>query len=66
MSIDPNGLAQPGKVYTAHVIAALTYSGDQGACTDPNNGEMLEKITENAYTSFYFYVLGLYGKVYIN
>ena len=32
---------------------------DPDRLTDPNTGERVEKIIESAYTSFYFYVLGL-------
>ena len=62
VSIDPHGLTEPGRTHIAHVIATLSYSGDQDDYTDPITGRKLEKVIENAYTSFYFYVLGLYGK----
>ena len=60
--IDPNGLAKPGHVHVAHVIVTLTYSGYHDNCTNPNTGDKLEKVTEDAYTSFFFYVLGLWKK----
>jgi len=60
LSIDPDRLTEPGRLHVGHVIATLSYSGDQDSYTDPNTGERVEKITENIYTSFYFYVLGLY------
>ena len=63
LSIDPDGLTEPGRLHVGHVIATLSYSGDQDNYTDPNTGERVEKIIENTYTSFYFYVLGLYEKM---
>ncbi|KAJ7362177.1 Milk fat globule-EGF factor 8 protein [Desmophyllum pertusum] len=57
VSIDPHGLTEPGRTHIAHVIATLSYSGDQDDYTDPITGRKLEKVIENAYTSFYFYVL---------
>ena len=60
ISIDPYGLAKPGNVHVAHVIATLTYGRHQDNCTDPYTGEILEKATEYAYISFYFYVSGLF------
>ena len=62
LSIDPDRLTEPGRLHVGHVIATLSYSGDQDSCTDPNTGERVEKTVENTYTSFYFYVLGLYEK----
>lgn len=59
LSIDPDRLTEPGRLHVGHVITTLLYSDDQDNYTDPNTGEMVEKIIESAYTSFYFYVLGL-------
>jgi len=59
LSIDPDRLTEPGRLHVGQVIAALSYSSDQDDYTDPNTGERVEKIIESAYTSFYFYVLGL-------
>ena len=61
ISIDPHRLTEPGRLHIAHVIATMTYSGDHDNYTDFNTGERVAKTTDNAYTSFYFYVLGLYG-----
>ena len=62
LSIDPDRLTEPGHLHVGHVIATLSYSGDQDTYTDPNTGERVGKIIENTYTSFYFYVLGLCEK----
>ena len=62
LSVDPDRLTEPGHLHVGHVIATLSYSGDQDNYTDPNTGERIEKIIKNTYTSFYFYVLGLYEK----
>lgn len=62
LSVDPDRLTEPGHLHVGHVIATLSYSGDQDNYTDPNTGERVDKIIENTYTSFYFYVLGLCEK----
>ena len=62
LSVDPDRLTEPGLLHVGHVIATLSYSGDQDSYTDPNTGERVEKTLENTYTSFYFYVLGSYEK----
>lgn len=49
-------------MHVSHVIVTLTYSRPHDNCTDPNSGEMLERATETAYRSFFFYVLGTYKK----
>ncbi len=62
VSIDPDGLTEPGHLHVAHVIATLSYSSYQDNYTDPNTGERVEKVIQSAYYSFYFYALGLCGK----
>ena len=62
VSIDPQGLTEPGHVHIAHVIATLSYSDDQDNYSDPNTGEKVVEIIDDAYTSFYFYVPGSYGR----
>ncbi|XP_078382530.1 uncharacterized protein LOC144665215 isoform X2 [Oculina patagonica] len=57
VSIDPDGLTEPGHLHVAHVIATLSYSSYQDNYTDPNTGEKVEKSIQSAYYSFYFYAL---------
>lgn len=57
LSVGPDRLTEPGHLHVGHVIATLSYSGDQDNYTDLNTGERIEKIIKNTYTSFYFYVL---------
>ena len=66
LSIDPDRLTEPGRLHVGYVIATLSYSGGQDNYTDPNTGERVDKIKENTYTPFYFYVLGLYEKQCLN
>ena len=59
ISIDPQGLTEPGRLHVAYVISTITYSGEYDNFTDPNNGTRLTKTSDNFHTSFYFYVPGL-------
>ncbi|XP_066022537.1 neuropilin-1a-like [Pocillopora verrucosa] len=56
ISIDPQGLTEPGRLHVAYVISTITYSGEYDNFTDPNNGTRLTKTSDNFHTSFYFYV----------